>query len=408
METINPTNFIDIDPDTVSFVTLKNGNMLMLDDSAPEQPHKGPTELSYTQNNVKKIYKCSKTQNIFYKGMPKDLTQIVIKSNFNNISKMIRNIYFSYYPSIIKKYEKMASLNSSIEFKQSSLPSKRENNNNIQNKNNENFNELFLETNFSRNNNNEKNHFNKNNISKNDTIQQFSNYIDSAKNNNNYFNENNLINNSNILNNNINNNNKNEKSLESKYINSNNNTNKQQENNYNKDTNRSSMSQKYNRINRGKTPRIKKDKNYIKAVISINIPADEGGNVNIIQQFNSLVDRLNEQKFKNKKEKEIVKKTSDKYYELYKKTNESYYNNINSNLSRMGKKKSTIELTQNSIFNNTKINNFSKINSFNNRILTIKEKSFSDFYKVNENSGRRFSKGSISDIVFPSNFSFQK
>ena len=52
----------------------------------------------------------------------------------------------------------------------------------------------------------------------------------------------------------------------------------------------------YNRINK----RLGKEKNtnYIKAVISINIPGEEKKNSNLIQQFNSLVDRLNGQKSK--------------------------------------------------------------------------------------------------------------
>ena len=35
METINPKNYIDIDPSLVSFITLKDGNMIMLDESTP-------------------------------------------------------------------------------------------------------------------------------------------------------------------------------------------------------------------------------------------------------------------------------------------------------------------------------------------------------------------------------------
>ena len=411
METINPNNIIDIDPDTVSFITLKNGNMLMLDDSAPEQPHKNFSKLTYNQNNNKKIYTCSETQNIFYKGISKDLTQIIIKSNFNKISKIIRNIYFSYFPLKIKQNEKIVSLNSSIEFKPSSVQSKHENNNNnIQNRNIENYNELFLETNISKNNNNDKNNYNKNNISKNDTIQQLSNFIDISKNNNNNnFNENNLINNSNVLNNN-NNYKKNEKSFDSKYINSNNNLNKQQINNYNKNINSTSIGQKYNRLNHQRTPRIRQDKNYVKAVVSINIPADEEDNIDIIKQFNSLVDRLNEQKFKHKKEKtKEIRKKSDKYYELYKKSNESYLDNLSSNLSRMNKINNNIETAQSNIFNNDiSVNNFNKVNSFSNRILTLKEKSLSNFYKMDENSGRGLTKNTIPDVVFPSNFSFHK
>ena len=40
METINPKNLIDIDPSSVSFITLKDGNIIMLDESAPVKPTK--------------------------------------------------------------------------------------------------------------------------------------------------------------------------------------------------------------------------------------------------------------------------------------------------------------------------------------------------------------------------------
>ena len=54
----------------------------------------------------------------------------------------------------------------------------------------------------------------------------------------------------------------------------------------------------YNKINK----RIlkNKDNNYVKAVISINIPGEEKNSSNIVKQFNSLVDRLNGQKSKGK------------------------------------------------------------------------------------------------------------
>ena len=67
-------------------------------------------------------------------------------------------------------------------------------------------------------------------------------------------------------------------------------------------------SRKYNRINRIKQD--KKDSNYVKAVVSINIPAEEQENINLVKQFNLLVDRLNGQKSKSKAKK-FIKKVID-------------------------------------------------------------------------------------------------
>ena len=75
----------------------------------------------------------------------------------------------------------------------------------------------------------------------------------------------------------------------------------------------------------------------------------------------------------------------------------------------MNKKNNNIETAQSNIFNNDiSVNNFNKVNSFSNRILTLKEKSLSNFYKMDENSGRGLTKNTIPDVVFPSNFSFHK
>ena len=38
METIHPNNIPDIDINTISLITLKNGNMIMIDDAVAEKP----------------------------------------------------------------------------------------------------------------------------------------------------------------------------------------------------------------------------------------------------------------------------------------------------------------------------------------------------------------------------------
>jgi hypothetical protein len=61
METIHPNNIPDLDINTISLITLKNGNMIMIDDSVAEKPRtkkiQGYSELS---KNVTSIFRCRK------------------------------------------------------------------------------------------------------------------------------------------------------------------------------------------------------------------------------------------------------------------------------------------------------------------------------------------------------------
>ena len=405
METINPNNIIDIDPETISFITLKNGNMVMIDELTKEKPHKRKIDFDNTdinKNTQKEPPKntelaLSETQYFSYKGIPKDITPIIRKSNFNIISKIIKNIDFFYKPQKTKENpqkinnEKMPSLNSSIEFKSLMFQPKPENNENITvtTKNNEN--ELFMDTNLSKqivnykpNDEEQKTIIkNENNNNKNETIE--------------HVNEN--INNTAI-----------NKQLIEKSLNFNNMT-EVEITNISKDVNKSNYIKKYNKLNRGRTPGLKQSKNYAKAVVSINIPAEEDENIDLIKQFNLLVDRLNDQKIKNKnitRQKEIKTKNNP-YYELYKKNCENYFDNVTNTYNRIQKKNNhNLNLTQNNLFANNDIsmNGFGKNNnSLNSRILLLKEKSFSNISYRNDSSGREGAKGNYdSEIVFPSNF----
>ena len=40
METIHPNDIISMDLNTISYLTLKNGNMVLIDDSVPEKVNK--------------------------------------------------------------------------------------------------------------------------------------------------------------------------------------------------------------------------------------------------------------------------------------------------------------------------------------------------------------------------------
>ena len=145
METINPKNFIDIDPTSVSFITLKDGNMIMLDDSTPVKPSK-----------EKKIQSSLEEINTLQKIKPQQILAVSFPTNFsykgntkkNIILEITKNINFSYNKTVYKHKEKnMPSPNSSIDFKSSMLQSKKDMTNlNINNSTNINKN-IFSEDN---------------------------------------------------------------------------------------------------------------------------------------------------------------------------------------------------------------------------------------------------------------------
>ena len=113
METIHPNNIQDLDTDVISFITLKNGNMIMVDDSAPEKPKKEKSKLDNNSKNEKipQPLEVSNELTISFKGKEnnnnKNLStlndiinnnekKIVVKSDFNLISHIENNTHFSF------------------------------------------------------------------------------------------------------------------------------------------------------------------------------------------------------------------------------------------------------------------------------------------------------------------------
>ena len=464
METINPKNFIDIDPTSVSFITLKDGNMIMLDDSTPVKPSK-----------EKKIQSSLEEINTLPKIKPQQILAVSFPTNFsykgntkkNIILEITKNINFSYNKTVYKHKEKnMPSPNSSIDFKSSMLQSKKDMTNlNINNSTNINKN-IFSEDNVNIRmtdtlvskqttinvNNENENIMPSNNLSmyndnksriklekkSDENIQAFT-FKNEQKKLLDINNEINLDlkeeNNDNTNNNNIElieekekeikmqnksieekidtfkkivfNNNKIPSSL---IINNNNFSSKITENpkrsvmtevSINED--KTETNKTYNKINK----RLTKDKNtnYIKAVISINIPGEEKKNSNIVTQFNSLVDRLNGQKSKGKIKN--IKK-SDRFYELYKNSNENYI------LHRILSPKKTKRKIPHDYFRdissfltNSEMSTIAsgKGSSLNSRIMALKEKTNpnNSFRSDNENN-----QNDKNDIVLPSNFLYSK
>ena len=537
METVNPKNFIDIDPNLVSFITLKDGNMIMIDESTPAKPNKMKLFTEEENNkeslNKPKIQELTLSQQINFSfegnNKIKENTTLNKKINFN----ISNNINFSFLKSNnintiqnnnindnlsnnkLNNYNNSPSPNSSIDIKSSMFQSKRNNimnKNNMNNINNININnnalsedkdnvninltetimsnqilnnngikndEIMPSNNFIINNqqNNKNNKklniiedtqiytFNDNTGNdidngnyneKKDNIDDINNMKLQIKNNQNSeinINNNNLnqlisnnnnngsINNYNSLNQQIND--INNPSLTPSLINQNhtfysqnnypnnmniNTQNNDREMNMDNNSKERRSSKKYNRINRIK--QNKKDGNYVKAVVSINIPAEEQENINLVKQFNLLVDRLNGQKSKSKA-KEIIKR-SDRYYELYKTPNgnilksllnqenkkrqikHNYYFDISNNISNTSK---FGDISNNNIYNNDITNitygNYVKNNNLNSRILALKEKSFTTMNNSfrNENNIINNYKNNNNDkteIVLPSNFNYKK
>ena len=466
METINPKNFIDIDPTSVSFITLKDGNMIMLDDSTPVKPSK-----------EKKIQSSLEEINTLPKIKPQQISAVSFPTNFsykgntkkNIILEITKNINFSYNKTVYKHKEKnMPSPNSSIDFKSSMLQSKKDMTNlNINNSTNINKN-IFSEDNVNIRmtdtlvskqttinvNNENENIMPSNNLSmyndnksriklekkSDENIQAFT-FKNEQKKLLDINNEINLDlkeeNNDNTNNNNIElieekekekENKMQNKSIEEKIdtfkkivfnnnkipssliINNNNFSGKITENpkrsvmtevSINED--KTETNKTYNKINK----RLTKDKNtnYIKAVISINIPGEEKKNSNIVTQFNSLVDRLNGQKSKGKIKN--IKK-SDRFYELYKNSNENYI------LHRILSPKKTKRKIPHDYFRdissfltNSEMSTIAsgKGSSLNSRIMALKEKTNpnNSFRSDNENN-----QNDKNDIVLPSNFLYSK
>ena len=464
METINPKNFIDIDPTSVSFITLKDGNMIMLDDSTPVKPSK-----------EKKIQSSLEEINTLPKIKPQQILAVSFPTNFsykgnakkNIILEITKNINFSYNKTVYKHKEKnMPSPNSSIDFKSSMLQSKKYMTNlNINNSTNINKN-IFSEDNVNIRmtdtlvskqttinvNNENENIMPSNNLSmyndnksriklekkSDENIQAFT-FKNEQKKLLDINNEINLDlkeeNNDNTNNNNIElieekekENKMQNKSIEEKIdtfkkivfnnnkipssliINNNNFSSKITENpkrsvmtevSINED--KTETNKTYNKINK----RLTKDKNtnYIKAVISINIPGEEKKNSNIVTQFNSLVDRLNGQKSKGKIKN--IKK-SDRFYELYKNSNENYI------LHRILSPKKTKRKIPHDYFRdissfltNSEMSTIAsgKGSSLNSRIMALKEKTNpnNSFRSDNENN-----QNDKNDIVLPSNFLYSK
>ena len=287
METIHPNNIPDLDINSISLITLKNGNMIMIDDGVAEKPivkHKQVTsDLSKKENKFQSL-SVSKNSIFSFKGVvhttnKNDNKKIkIIKNDFNLVSKISKNTYFSYYgiPSLnfnknenhMNKFEE-SNKNNNLEF------SKLLNN----------FSPIFTPKAY------DKTSINSNillNDNKSKLIQ---------------FDENNYLSNDNF----------------DKVV--------IEEENKEEDVN--------SRINRKSKNCIDKigkmvedrNKHTVKAVISLNIPCDNPAVISATEkQFNVLVAQLRGRQSKFKRRNKDM--NYQKYYQLYKNNNDKPYNGL--------------------------------------------------------------------------------
>ena len=131
MESINPSDIANLDFDSISFITLKTGDMIMIDNSVPKKiklDKKIKNNKNITQKDtIKPKLSVSKQNNFSYKGKITfnkfsskynniNNNQILLKNNFNLISKISKNISFCYKA----KYSKTEEENLDMRFKRKS------------------------------------------------------------------------------------------------------------------------------------------------------------------------------------------------------------------------------------------------------------------------------------------------
>ena len=418
MESIHPNDIITMDLNSISYLTLKNGNMVLIDDSVPEKGNKEKMKLSKSsgsnKNESKKIQKNIKLEivspsSLYFKG-------IKIYNSHNNENDRIKHDY-KIFNKIIKNEN----------FLIKGMKANYFNNNNILEKEKEN-----IPT------NNINNHFNVDKTSK--FLYQNENKMDSYsrsqipkeneiphvnfKFNNN--NENNILSeyNQNKLNPNINTNLS--IPITNSYNNNINNDNNNNDNQFNLNSNNSNFNQESKRRNKSKIfgffGKDKKVRISINAVCSLNIKAEDKYKINLINQFNNLVDRLNEEREKGTVNKFIENEKNEKYskfYPLYK--NKTHNDVIKKNFEMMNQNYNlnndfNSDIKNNSIKNKT-LNNFYKkenIIGYNNFINTNKNLALNqNMRKVNSPSSNDIEKLKSkiqrlsSGIVRPSNKMFK-
>ena len=156
MEAINPNDVANLDFNTFSFITLKNGDIIMVDGSVKAKYKSNNHNNNKTFNKkgtFKQILSISNQINFSYRGKMNfnfnkynnKTKPIIMKNNFNLISRISKNISFCYKGiSNNKKFilSNLPNLSIKENIKKNSLLGNDYNYNNFSNKENQNLNKL--------------------------------------------------------------------------------------------------------------------------------------------------------------------------------------------------------------------------------------------------------------------------
>jgi hypothetical protein len=400
METINPKDVGKLDFDSISFITLKNGDMIMIDGSAPEkyksEAQKYDNYSTKIKNNIQNL-EVMKQLSFTYKGknkynntIDKINNKIILKNDFNSIS----------YPSKAMNLSFKGISNNKFAL------------NNFQNlpiKQNIKKNSLFEISNFNNNIN-----LNNKRLSYNPEINPNINTLKKAtENNNNNSSETNSNNPpSSTRNNNINNLN-----IQTREM-----------------TEEEKLDQRIKRKSRNYLERLslifnEKNKPLVNAVISMKIPSDVNRQISETEkEFDMMVTQL-----KQKRSKYNFSRTGNnlynRYYELYKDNNkEVKYLNLNrikyyqeaendnkENEPQMNNNETLNNNNQRMVDNTFNINNTIYVNNKTNFGIgltdtNLNNKVMNSFYgeknratRDNNNFSSRIRTNSSSSLVCPSN-----
>ena len=345
METIHPNDIQELDADTFSFITLKNGNMIMIDDSVPQKPKTIKNRNDSDSQKIERIpqnLKVSEQLTISFKGKdPKNNinfnnnfnqnndNKIILKSDFNLLSEITENTNFSYFGK----------------------PTYREKNNYpmIGINKNENENHSF---------NNEKT--DRSNITK--SLNTFSPILSSNTNIKTNANQNMLLSNKNKIDEDENN------TSSQRIINSKNEDNKEDEDGDGDDVNSRIRRKSRNYIEKIEKLVGDRNRHTVKAVISLNIPSDVTRERSSTQkQFDKLVAQFRQKQSKYRRDKNDI--NYQKYYELYKDTDSKLYNGPNINRIKYYHEAEADDIENDILFSTNEINTKNSVNTNNNIIV---------------------------------------
>ena len=298
MESINPNDIFNLDINNISLITLKNGDMIIIDNTVPEKggnkKNKQKSRNTNVSNNIKNSAKLeiSSSLNFSFKGKT---NQNKYKNDFNAVSEIIRNINL-YFEGIKKD------INDINKIKQYA----KKQNLNLENEKN-----MVINTYNYRN--NDKVFSFRPSITENDNSQN-KNIKGISK-----------VENYNFINQKENNDFSKNLSNISKIINNTSNI-----------TQNNTMARKVNvsRMNTKFLGGLRKNRNSVNVVCSLSIGGYMPEKINLVNQFNDIVDRLNNLREKNIKtrndEKKYNRNKSLRYYQFYK--HKKSINNIKKNI----------------------------------------------------------------------------